>query len=211
VVKTPLLLPPSTATTVNNATIGAVESIPLLPPSTTTAIAAVEDHHCCCHTVDNNNPQKPAVVVCHQWQQSRPLSMEAAVDGNHGNGGLCQRRLLLTEAAVGWRNDDTIALSTMASLANGGSGNGGGCRQLCSSGWCRRQHPFIGVDGSGKDVIIATAINCRFHQGQLLLLPLTATIAAATQSMVNGSGGLSQRQQQRQGQTQLVLGCKDVL
>jgi hypothetical protein len=107
---------------------------------------------------------------------------------------------------VGWRNDDAMALSTMASLADGGGGNGGGCRQLCSSSWCRRQHPFIGVDGGGKDAIIAAAINCRFHQGQLLLLPLTAAIAAAAQSMVNGGGGLSQRQQQWQGQTQLVLG-----
>ncbi len=84
-----------------------------------------------------------------------------------------------------------MVLSTMASLVNGGSGNGGGRRQLCSSGWCRRHHPFIGVDGSGEDTIAAAAINYRFHQGQLLLLPLTAAIAATAQSMVNGGGGLS--------------------
>ncbi len=92
---------------------------------------------------------------------------------------------------MGWRDDDAMASSTMTSLANGGSGDGGGCHQLCSSGWCRRHHPFIGVDGGSKDAIAAAAINYRCHQGQLLLLPLTATIAAAAQSMVNGGGGLS--------------------
>jgi hypothetical protein len=136
--------------------------------------------------------------------------MEAAVDGNRRNGGLCQRWSLLTEAAVGWRDDDPMALSTMASLADGGSGDGGGRCQLCSSGWCHRHYPFIGVDGGSKDTLAAGPINRRFHQGRLLLLPLTAAIAAATQSMVNGGGGLSQRQQQQQGQTQLILGCKDV-
>ncbi len=104
-----------------------------------------------------------------------------------------------------------MALLTMASLADGGGGDGGGHCQLYSSGWCRRHYPFIGVDGGGKDPIAAAAINRRFHQRQLLLLPLTAAIAAAAQSMVNGGGGLSQWQQQWQGQTQLVLGCKDVL
>ncbi len=112
---------------------------------------------------------------------------------------------------MGWRDDDPMALSTMVSLADGGGSNGGGRRQLCSSGWCHCHHPFIGVYGAGKDAIAAATINCQFYQGQLLLLPSTATIAAATQSLVNGGGGLSRWQQQRQGQTQLVLGCKDVL
>jgi hypothetical protein len=115
------------------------------------------------------------------------------------------------EAALGWRDDDAMASSTMTSLADGGGGNGGGCCQLCSSGWCRHHHPFIGVYGAGKDTIATAAINCRFYQGQLLLLPSTAAIPAATQSLVNGSGGLSRRQQQRRGQMQLVLSCKDVL
>jgi hypothetical protein len=56
--KMPSLPLPSTTTTVDNATIGAVGSISLLPPSTTTAIAAADDHYCCCHTVDNNKRQK---------------------------------------------------------------------------------------------------------------------------------------------------------
>jgi hypothetical protein len=38
-----------------------------------------------------------------------------------------------------------------------------------------------------------------------------AAIIASAQLMVNGGGGHSQWQQQQQGQTQLVLGCKDVL
>ncbi len=112
---------------------------------------------------------------------------------------------------MGWRDNDAMAFLTMASLADGGIGNGGGCCQLCSSGQCHCHHPFIGVDGGGKDAIAAAAINRRFHQGQLLLLPLTVAIAAAAQSMVNSSGGLSRQRQQRQGRTQLVLGCKDVL
>ncbi len=62
-VKTPLLLPPSIATTVKDAAIGAVGSIPPPPPSTTTAITAVNDRHRRFHTVDNNDRQKPAVVV----------------------------------------------------------------------------------------------------------------------------------------------------
>ncbi len=64
---------------------------------------------------------------------------------------------------MGWRDDDAMALSTIASLANGGDGDGGGRRQLCSSGWCRRHHPIISIDGSGKDAIAAAAINCHFH------------------------------------------------
>ncbi len=79
----------------------------------------------------------------------------------------------------------------MASLADCGGGNGGGHQQLCSSGWYHPHHPFIGIDGGGKDTITATAINRRFHQGQLLSLTSTAAIAAAAQSMVNSSGGLS--------------------
>ncbi len=96
--------------------------------------------------------------------------------------------------AVRLRDDDAMALSTMASLADGGGGDGGGCCQLCGSGWCRHHHPFIRVNSGGKDAIAAAAINRCFHQGQLLLLPLTAAITAAAQSMVNGGGGLSQRQ-----------------
>jgi hypothetical protein len=66
VVKTPLLQLPSTATaTVNNATIGAISSIPPPPPSTMTAIAAVDNRHCRCHTVNDDNCQKPVVDVCH--------------------------------------------------------------------------------------------------------------------------------------------------
>ena len=43
-------------------------------PLMMTTIAAVNDHHRCYHTVDDNNRQKPAVVICHQWQQWRPLT-----------------------------------------------------------------------------------------------------------------------------------------
>jgi hypothetical protein len=89
--------------------------------------------------------------------------MEAAVNGDHGNSGFHQRRLLLTEAALGWRDDDAMALSTTASSANGGGSNGGGCRQLCSSDWCRHHQPFIGVYSAGKDAIAAAAINCCFY------------------------------------------------
>jgi hypothetical protein len=82
-----------------------------------------------------------------------------------------------------------MALLTMASLADGGDGNGGHRHQLCSGGWCRRHHPFIGVDHSGKDAFAAATINCRFCQQQLLLLLLTATINADAQLTVNSSGG----------------------
>jgi hypothetical protein len=73
-VKMPLLPLPSTATTIDNATIGAVGSIPLLLLLTITAIATVDDCHRCCHTVNYDDHQKPAVVIC-------------LVDG--GNGGHC--------------------------------------------------------------------------------------------------------------------------
>jgi hypothetical protein len=96
--------------------------------------------------------------------------MEAAVNGNHVNGCLCQWQSLLTEAAVGWMDNDAMASSTMVFLADGGSSNGGGCRQLCSSGSCRCHHPFISIDGGSKNAIAVAAINCHFHQGQLLLL-----------------------------------------
>jgi hypothetical protein len=102
VVKTPLLLPPSTTATVDNAAIGAVSSIPLSPPSTTTAIIAVNDHHCRCYTVNDNDRQKPMVVVSCQRQQRQSLLTEAAVDGNHGKSGLQRRQLLSMEAVVGW-------------------------------------------------------------------------------------------------------------
>jgi hypothetical protein len=61
VVKTPLLPLPSTATSIDDATIGTAGSIPLLLPSMTTAIAAVYDHHCRCHTVDDDN--RPLFVI----------------------------------------------------------------------------------------------------------------------------------------------------
>jgi hypothetical protein len=128
--------------------------------------------------------------------QRRSLWSEAAVDGDRGNGGLCLRRSLSTEAALGWRDNDAKALSTMASLADDGGGNCGGCCQLCSRDWCCRHQPFKGVYSTGKDAIAAAAINCRFYQGQLLLLLLTATITTATQSLVNGNGGISRRRQQ---------------
>ncbi len=35
---------------------------------------------------------------------------------------------------MGWRDDDTMASAAMASLANGGGGNGGRCNQMCSGG-----------------------------------------------------------------------------
>jgi hypothetical protein len=65
----PLLLPPSTATTVDDAAIGAVGSITPPPPLATTAIATIEDCHRRCHTVNNDDRQKPAVVVHRQWRQ----------------------------------------------------------------------------------------------------------------------------------------------
>jgi hypothetical protein len=89
VVKTPLLPPPSTATTIDGAAISAVGSIPPVLPSTTTAIAVVKDRHRRCHTVKDNNCQKPVVVVCCQWQQWRSLLMEAAFDGSRSDGGIC--------------------------------------------------------------------------------------------------------------------------
>jgi hypothetical protein len=89
VVKTPLLPPPSTGATVNDAAIGAISSIPRLLPSTTTPITTINDHHRGCHTVDNNNHQKPVVVVHCRWQQWWPYLTEAAVGGNRSNGGLC--------------------------------------------------------------------------------------------------------------------------
>ncbi len=64
VVNMPLLPPPSTAATIDNAIIGAVGSIPLPLLSTTTAIPAINTRHCRCHTVNDDDHQKPAVVVC---------------------------------------------------------------------------------------------------------------------------------------------------
>jgi hypothetical protein len=65
VVKTPSSLPPSTAATIKDATIGAVGLIPLPPLSMVTAIATVDNRHHHCHSVDGDNRQKPVVVVCH--------------------------------------------------------------------------------------------------------------------------------------------------
>jgi hypothetical protein len=56
--------------------------------------------------------------------------MDVAVDGVHGNGGLRQWWSSSTEAAVGWRGDDAMASLAMASLADGGGGNGGRCLWL---------------------------------------------------------------------------------
>jgi hypothetical protein len=80
VVKTPLSPPPSTAATVNDATINALGSIPLPLPSMMTTIAAVNDHHHRCHTVNDDDCQKSAVIFCHQGQQWRSLLTEAVVD-----------------------------------------------------------------------------------------------------------------------------------
>jgi hypothetical protein len=100
-----------------------------------------------------------------QWRSSW---MEAVVGGNRSNGGLPQWWSSLTEAALGWRDDDAMASSTMASLANGSNNDGGGHCQLCSSGWCHHHHPFIGIYGAGKDIIATATINCHFYQKQLL-------------------------------------------
>jgi hypothetical protein len=40
----------------------------------------------------------------------RSLAMEAAVDGGHGDGGLCRWWSLSTKVAVGWRGNDAMAL-----------------------------------------------------------------------------------------------------
>jgi hypothetical protein len=166
--KDAIVPPPSTTATVNNAAIGALGSILPLPPSTTTTIAAVDDHHHRCHTVNNDDCQKPAIVVCCKRRQLRSLLTEAAVDGGHGNGGLCQRWSPSTETAVGWRDNDAMASTAMASLADGGSGNGGGHCHLCRGGWCYRHYPVTGINGGSKDAIAAANINCHFHQQQLL-------------------------------------------
>jgi hypothetical protein len=89
VVETPLLPPPSSAATANDAVIGAIGLIPMPPPSRTTAIATANDHHHRFHSVGNYNHQKPAIVVHCQWLQLWSLSEEAVVDGSHGNGDFC--------------------------------------------------------------------------------------------------------------------------
>ncbi len=58
--------------------------------------------------------------------------MEAVVDGGCSDDGPHQWQLLTMEAALGWRDDDTMALAMMVLLADGGSGNGGHHCQLCS-------------------------------------------------------------------------------
>jgi hypothetical protein len=60
--------------------------------------------------------------------------MEAAVNCGPGNGGLCQWWSLLTEAVVGWKDNDAMASGTMASLADGGGSDGGRPREVCSGG-----------------------------------------------------------------------------
>ncbi len=132
--KMPSSLPPSTAATINDATIGAVSSIPPPLPLMTTAIATIDGCHCRCHTVISNDRQKPAVVVCCQRWQWRSLLMEAAVDGSRSNGGFGQWQSSVMEAAVGRRINDAMVLAAMMSSANGGSGNGSSHCQLCSGG-----------------------------------------------------------------------------
>ncbi len=112
-VKIPSLQPSSTATTVDDAVISAVGSIPPLPPLTMTAITTVNNRYCCCNKVNNVDHQKPVVIVCCQLRQWRSSLAEAVVDGGCGNGGLCLRQLLSTEAVVEWRNNDATALVTM--------------------------------------------------------------------------------------------------
>jgi hypothetical protein len=87
------LLPINRPPTVKDAAIGAINLIPPPPPSMMTAIAAVVEHHRRCHSVDGDDRQKPSVVVCRRWWDWRSLSMEAAVDGVRGNGGLCRWQL----------------------------------------------------------------------------------------------------------------------
>jgi hypothetical protein len=105
--------------------------------------------------------------------------MEVAVHGGRGNGGLHHQRLSSTEAAMGWRDNDAMALAVMASLADGGGGDGGCCCQLCSGGQCRCHHPVISINGGGKGAIAAATINLCFRQQQLLTAPLTTAIATA--------------------------------
>ncbi len=57
--------------------------------------------------------------------------MEAAVDGGPSNSGLCGQWLLSTDAAVGWRDNDTMALAIMVSLVDGGGGYGSHRHQSC--------------------------------------------------------------------------------
>ncbi len=117
--KMPPLPLPSTAATIDNATISAVGSIPPLPPSTKTTIPTINDRHHRCHTVDNDARQKPVVVVHCQRRQRRSSLTEATVNGSHGNGSLCEWQSLLTEVEVGWRDDDAMTLAAMVSLADG--------------------------------------------------------------------------------------------
>jgi hypothetical protein len=98
----------------------------------TNAITTVIDRHHRYHTVNDNNRQEPTVIVCCQGQQWRSLLTEAAVNGGHGNGGLCQRQSSLAEAAVEWRDNDAMASVAIASLANGGASHGGHLCQLSS-------------------------------------------------------------------------------
>ncbi len=70
------------------------------------------------------------------------------------------------EAALGWRDNDAMGLSTMASLADGGSGDGDGRRQLCSSNWCCRHQPFIGVSfgrGASKSTTQGGIFNLKLY------------------------------------------------
>ncbi len=50
--------------------------------------------------------------------------MEAAVDGIRSDGGLRQWWLSSMEAAVGWRDNDAMALVAMAPSADGEGSNG---------------------------------------------------------------------------------------
>ncbi len=71
------------------------------------------------------------LLLMGQWWSSLT---EAVANGGHGNGGLCRQWSSSTKAAVGWRDNDAMALAAMASSANGGGGNGGRRCQLCIGG-----------------------------------------------------------------------------
>jgi hypothetical protein len=73
----------------------------------------------------------PRYFVSTKWWS---LATEAVVDGGREDCGFCRQQSSSTEAAVGWRGNDTMALATMASLANSGSGDGSHHPQLFSSG-----------------------------------------------------------------------------
>jgi hypothetical protein len=92
----PLLPPPTTAATVDNAAIGAIGSIPPWPPSRMTAIAAVDDPRCHIHTGNNNDHHSlltgaMAVIIDGSgslWQPWQLWSLLTVVVVNRGSGGM---------------------------------------------------------------------------------------------------------------------------